>query len=606
MPSTDETVLVVRDLRVETAAGVDIVADISFAVAAGEILGVVGESGCGKTTTGLALLGHTREGTRFAGGSIVLADGRDVLRMGPRALRTTRGASISYVPQDPTTALSPRQRIGRQLSETLQTHGYGKTETQQRVAELMERVQLPTAGDFLRRYPFELSGGQQQRVAIAIALACKPRVVVLDEPTTGLDVTTQSHILELVRELSRDSQAGFVYVTHDLAVVDELADRVMVMYAGRIVESGERERVFYEPAHPYTSLLLSSVPRLSVRSRLVGVAGTAPPPGTRPHGCFFEPRCPLAIDRCRTTYPEQSSLGLDHTVSCWRPAELLATETAPVSTVAPAAFDKDALLAVEDLIASYGRGSRAQTVLHGVSLSIAAGECVALVGQSGSGKTTLGRCIAGLHRLDSGAINLNGVALATAAPQRSRDQRRAIQIVFQNPDRSLNPSQTIETILSRPLHLFEDGDRSWRENRIAELLERVRLPISFRHRYPRELSGGEKQRVAIARALAARPTLLISDEITSALDVSIQAAIVRLLEDLRDDGLAMLFITHNLALVNSVADRVMVLEQGVIREEGLTEAVVGAPSHPYTRELIAAAPDLGVRGPTSDVSAPRQ
>jgi peptide/nickel transport system ATP-binding protein len=588
-------VLEVRGLRVETLDGNDIVDDVSFSVHHGEILGVVGESGCGKTTTGLALLGHAREGTRIAAGSVML-DGTDILRLRGHDLRSVRGRLISYVPQDPTASLSPRQRIGRQVAEALVVHGTARRRAHPVVRELFERVQLPSDDEFVTRYPFELSGGQQQRVAIAMALAARPRIVVLDEPTTGLDVTTQARVLELVRDLRAETGIGFVYVTHDLAVIDHLADRVLVMYAGRIIEAGEKDGVFQRSAHPYTVRLLSSVPRLATRQRLVGIGGTAPPPGRRPDGCFFEPRCPLAIDHCREEFPPVTTPAPTHSVRCWRAADAMAA--AVDGTAAPvqaAAAGPAPLLVVQGLTASYKTSG--QTVLHDVSLTVAAGECVALVGQSGSGKTTLGRCVAGLHVPDAGQILLDDRRLREHVTKRSQDDRRAIQIVFQNPERSLNPSQTIETIVGRPLKLFGTGlsttvGRHEARVRIVEALERVRLPARFLHRYPRELSGGEKQRVAIARALVARPTLLISDEITSALDVSTQAAIVSLLEELRAGGLALLFITHNLALVNSIADNVLVLQDGRIREMGSTDDVIRRPTDEYTRELLASAPDL--------------
>jgi peptide/nickel transport system ATP-binding protein len=588
-------VLAVEGLRIETSLGVEIVDEVSFVARAGEVLGLVGESGCGKTSTALALLGHARAGTRIAAGSAVLEGKYDLLSLPESARRRIRGVAISYVAQDPSSSLNPRHRVGAQIVETLVVHGTKPAAAAATVRELVDRVGLPAEKSFMRRYPFELSGGQQQRVAIAMALACRPRVVVLDEPTTGLDVTTQARVLELVRELAHQSEAAFIYVTHDLAVVDQLADRVAVMYAGRIVESGPREQVFREPAHPYTGLLLGSVPRISFRHELTGITGTAPPPGGRPVGCSFEPRCPLATDVCRDEFPPPFEAGPGRIVRCFhtdRAATLRANLELRTGTREIAA--REQLISVEHVVAAYGRGSRKHPVLHDVSLSLAPGECLALVGESGSGKTTLGRCIVGLHAPESGVVRLGDVALAATARERTRSQRQAIQIVFQNPDRSLNPNETVRQAIARPLRLFgqvADGPDSVR---IAELVERVRLPRTVLTRFPRELSGGEKQRVAIARALAARPDVIVCDEITSALDVSIQAAIVALLEDLREDGLALLFITHNLALVNSVADHVLVLESGEVREHGATEQVIRRPSHPYTNRLLAAAPELGV------------
>jgi len=588
VPASDGTpVLDVRELRIETAAGAPIVGGISFRLHRGEVLALVGESGCGKTSTALALLGHARRGTRIAGGSVLL-DGLDLLRTDRRSLRKLRGAAISYVPQDPVSGLNPRRLVGDQVAEPLIVHGAGRGRTQRTVAELFAKVSLPNEPAFLRRYPFELSGGQQQRVAIAAALVAEPDVVVLDEPTTGLDVTTQAGILKLLAELARTTHAGFVYVTHDLAVVNHLADRVVVMYAGTDVETGPREALFSHPTHPYTTALLDSAPDLARARQLVGIAGTAPAPGQHPPGCSFAPRCPIAFERCRTEPPPPVEAGDDHLARCWRAGELARTEAA---LKLRGAAHEGTLLAVEGVEASYGTRDRRATVLHDISLAIAPGECLALVGESGSGKSTLGRCIAGLHSPDHGVISLNGKPLAALAGKRTAAQRREIQIVFQNPDRSLNPRETVGRAIWRPLWAFERLRRNAAQPRIIELLERVRLRPSMITSFPAELSGGERQRVAIARALAARPRLLICDEITSSLDVSIQAAIVSLLDELREGDLALLFITHNLALVRSVATKTLVLERGHVRDRGDTDEIIDSPQHPYTRALIAAAPD---------------
>ena len=603
MPDSAASLLRVANLRIETAQGWDIVGEVAFDLRAGEVLALVGESGCGKTSTALALLGHTRSGTRISSGSVHL-DGEDLLELPDTALRRVRGTRVAYVPQNPTTALNPRIRLMDQIAEILEVHGTRKHEASEAVFALLGQVNLPADNAFARRYPFELSGGQQQRVAIAMALAGAPRVVVLDEPTTGLDVTTQARVLELLHALSRETRVAFVHVTHDLAVVDNLADRVAVMYAGRIVEEGDLESVFRRPIHPYTRLLLASVPRLARRSDLIGIPGTAPQPGRRPSGCTFAPRCPSALRQCREAFPPVRIAGGGHRVRCWRSGEPEhAAPASPRHRPSAAKGSGSPLLRVERLYASYGRGARETTVLHDVSFGIGTGECVALVGESGSGKTTAGRAIAGLHPRVSGRIALQGAPLAARAVERTREERRKLQIVFQNPDRSLNPAESVEQSLLRPLRLFRRGERDREPARVLELLERVRLDGAARYRYPRELSGGEKQRVAIARALAADPDLVICDEITSALDVSIQAAIVSLLEGLRRDGLAMLVITHNLALVNAIADRVIVLESGHVREQGETRRVILHPTHACTRELIDAAPDLRDRDAGGDAAS---
>ena len=585
-----EPAVEVAGLRIDTAGGREIVSDVSFSVAQGKCLALVGESGCGKTSTALALLGHAREGTRVTAGTVRLAGGDDVLAMSDARRRRLRGAEISYVPQDPTAALDPRQRVGTQVAEVLRVAGRSRAVAAAETADMVQRVGLPADPAFLRRFPFELSGGQQQRLAIAMALIGGPSVVVLDEPTTGLDAATQARVLDLLRDLGREREVAFVYVTHDLAAVDGLADHVAVMYAGRVIEEGEKQRVFSRPAHPYTALLLDSVPRLSLRLALRGIPGTAPAPGRRPAGCRFAPRCPLAIDRCRVEEP--APLAVDgRRIRCHRAFEITrGIDRAAVASTAPAA--DTSLLRVDGVAASYPGASRGDGfALRDISFAVAPGECVALVGESGSGKSTLGRCIVGLHRPDAGAITLRGEPLAAHARDRTARECQEIQFVFQNPNRSLNPARTVREIVGRPLERLGLG-RDERRDRTKDLLERVRLPVAAIDRYPRELSGGEKQRVAIARALAPRPVLLICDEITSALDVSIQAAIVSLLDELRSDGLAMLFVTHNLALVNSIADGVVVLESGRIREQGATPSVLGASQDDYTKMLLAAVPEL--------------
>ena len=592
--SDREAVLIVDRLRVETSAGADIVDEVAFNVASGEVLALVGKSGCGKTSTALALLGYARPGTRIAAGSIRLA-GIDLLLLRSAARRRICGSEISYVPQDPNASLNPRHRVDAQISEVLTAHGSRPAAAAKMTAKIAERVGLADAS-LLRRYPFELSGGQQQRVAIAMALAARPKVVVLDEPTTGLDVNTQGRVLHLLNELARSSGAAFVYVTHDLAVVDAIASHVAVMYSGRIVESGPRSEVLYRPAHPYTQLLVDSVPRLSIRRQLTGIAGAALAPGYRPVGCFFAPRCPIASERCGVAFPPETQMDDHHLVRCWhaKPTSSSSDPERPAVNATPAVVPR--LLTVEGLVAGYGPRHARKDVVHGISFALGKGECLAVVGESGSGKSTIGRCIVGLHHPDRGTIKLNDALLAPTATGRQQDQRRAIQIIFQNPERSLNPNETVDIAIQRPMRLFGVTDYATRRRQATALLDQVRLSDRMLDRYPRELSGGEKQRVAIARALAAHPSVLLCDEITSSLDVSTQAAIVALLDELKAGGLALLFITHNLALVHSIADRILVLESGEIRELGVASQVIGQPSHRYTRNLVAAAPELG-RGP---------
>src|SRR6266536_439156 len=577
----------VKDLQVVIeSTGTPVISEVSFEIARGEIFGVVGESGSGKTTVGLALLGHARRGLRIAGGSALLG-GHDILALGEEQLRRLRGSLVSYVPQDPASSLNPALRIGTQLWEVIEAHGnQPDSAVSERVAEMMREVALPDDRAFLKRYPHELSGGQQQRVGLAMAFANRPRLIVLDEPTTGLDVTTQAHVLSTVRELATLHDVAALYVSHDLAVVATLARQVAVMYAGRVVEIGDADELFRSAGHPYTRRLVGAIPRLTGGRSLVGIPGHAVSPGRRPPGCSFAPRCTLRIDQCEAAMPPLLPVGPGHAVRCIR-AELVLSEAQsrvgdPIEM--PAADEAELpALRLTDVVASYGRNE----VLHSVSL------CLALVGESGSGKTTVARAIAGLHRNWTGTIALGGTELPPAARQRSGETRRRIQYIFQNPYGSLNPRQTIGQIVGQPLRVFGTASGREADRRIADMLERVSLTAAYARRYPDQLSGGERQRVAIARALVCDPTVLICDEVTSALDVSVQAAIVELLGNLqRDLGLAMLFITHNLPLVRSVAQRVAVLSQGSIVEHGDVKQVLTHPGQPYTRQLLSDTPSL--------------
>ncbi|MBV9607064.1 MAG: ABC transporter ATP-binding protein [Solirubrobacterales bacterium] len=560
-------------------------------VVAGEVLGLVGESGSGKTTVGMALMGYCRPGGQVVGGD-VLIDGHDVRKLSADELGRLRGGTVAYIPQDPGTALNPALRIGRQLSEMLEAHksSISESERDARIREALEEVALPPSDEFLRRYSHQLSGGQQQRVAIAMAFACRPHVIVCDEPTTGLDVTTQARVLQTIRELCQNHKVAALYVSHDLAVVAELADQVAVMYAGRIVERGPRDVIFSQPRHPYTRRLLRAVPDLEGKRPIEGIAGHAPLPGNRPEGCFFEPRCLQAVDRCRTAFPEAVEYEPGHWVSCYR-----ADETpkdghvlAPGRLEAPADVG-EVVLSAEQLDARYLK----KQTLFDINLAVARNECLALVGESGSGKTTLARCISGLHRDYTGTVKLGDTTLARSARQRGREARQRIQYIFQNPYASLNPRRTIGQTIARQLALFESGSGHDRRARVEECLERVALSARAADRYPDQLSGGERQRVAIARALAAEPWVLVCDEITSALDVSVQAAIVELLADLRQQtGLSMLFITHNLALIRTIADRVSVMTGGRIVETGPVSEVFEAPKAEYTQQLLANTPTI--------------
>jgi peptide/nickel transport system ATP-binding protein len=593
MSEDSSPVVEVDDLRVEVVEqGVDVVDEISFQIARGEVLGLVGESGSGKTTVGLALMGHTRRGARIARGRILI-EGREILKQPPTVLRALRGRTVSYVPQDPAAALNPAIRVGAQLEETLAAHGFGSSaeERRERLGEMLDEVLLPRDDRFLARYPHQLSGGQQQRIGLAMAFACRPSVIVLDEPTTGLDVTTQAHVLDTVRDLCSVHRVAALYVSHDLAVVASLASRVAVMYAGRIVEQGPREALYHGAAHPYARRLIEAIPEMSGRHALIGIPGAAPRPGHRPSGCFFEPRCTYAVDRCAVEFPPVERVGESHEVRCYEHARVLdeaARGRKPAERL-HALGRETGVIAVERIDASYVD----RQVLHDVSLDVQPQECLALVGESGSGKTTLARCISGLHRDFSGEITLLGEPLQPGARARSLETRQKIQYVFQSPYSSLNPRRTVGQIVGQPLNVFFKLRRREADARVVRVLERVALGPSVVDRYPDQLSGGERQRVAIARALVCEPSLLICDEVTSSLDVSVQAAIVQLLRALqREMGLTMLFVTHNLPLVRAIAHRIVVMSDGRIVETGPADRVLDAPEAEYTRELLAAIPEL--------------
>lgn len=581
--------LTISSLRINVAnTGADIVDEVTLAIAPGEVLGLVGESGSGKTTVGLAVLGHARKGVAIGGGEITI-DESAMLTLNQRDLRVARGRLVSYVPQDPSSSLNPALRIGTQLLEVMEFHGFGGSAEARRarVVEVMSEVLLPSTPEFMRRYPHQLSGGQQQRVGLAMAFACRPSVIVLDEPTTGLDVSTQSHVLETIRDLTRQHGVAALYVTHDLAVVANLADRVAVMYAGRIVEQGPTKTIFEDPQHPYTRYLTAAAPDISGENAIVGLRGRAPSPGNRPVGCAFALRCELAVESCHASFPEVIEISLGHSVRCFRAGEV-PDRTRAGGLVFTALNESDVALSLRGVNASYTR----HEVVHDINFDVGRGECVALVGESGSGKTTLSRSIGGLHHEWTGEIVLNGAPLERSSRRRPTAQRLSIQYVFQNPYGSLHPRRSVGDSVARPLRIAGASADEAR-HAVAEMLERVSLTAAYAARYPDQLSGGERQRVAIARALVSKPSVLICDEITSALDVLVQAAVIELLLELqRDLGLSMLFVTHNLPLVRSLAQYVAVMADGKIVEFGPTEHVLSSPDQEYTKRLLADTPSI--------------
>jgi peptide/nickel transport system ATP-binding protein len=585
-PTSAQQALSLSGLRVRVTNGEAIVEDIDLALEPGEILGLVGESGSGKTTTALSLLGYSNDGVEICGGTLAIAGNAVTMDESMRALR---GSVISYIPQDPGQALNPSLRIAAAIQDIVRAHP-GSRAANTIVERMLETVGLPTS--HARRFPHELSGGQQQRVSIALALSCEPAVVVLDEPTTGLDVITQARILAELLRLRDERNISMVYVTHDLAVVAQIADRIAVMYAGRIVEQGRADMVLRRPRHPYTRGLLASIPD-HVRPRtLEPMPGIAVGVGERPPGCSFAPRCPQRTRRCDAEMPALDQIGGQHEVRCFHWQQTPTVKTIPLEVLERQPQTKHApVLQVEGLCAEHR--SRRETVVAAkdVSFTVASGACVALVGESGSGKTTIARAIAGLHPVAGGRIRLGDEDLRSLVRRRSLEQRRRVQLVSQNPADALNPRHTVRDTIGRPARVLRGLDRWAVPAEVDRLLECVRLPARLAGRYPRELSGGERQRVAIARALAANPDLILCDEITSALDVSVQAAVLKLLNDLRKDlGLSLLFITHDLGVVATVADEILVLE--TVCERGRTATVLRSPEHPYTQALLAAAPSV--------------
>jgi peptide/nickel transport system ATP-binding protein len=580
--------LVVSGLSIERLDGANIVEDVSFSLSQGELLGLVGESGCGKTTLSLGLLGYTNPGLRIRSGSVRLGTREDLVGRSDRELRRVRGRRISYVAQDPSVALNPALRVEAQIRQVQRSHDLDDGHS---VKSLLDTVRLPADQPFRRRFPHELSGGQQQRLAIAIALAARPDVLVLDEPTTALDVVTQEELLGEIQRLRRELRLGVVYVTHDLAVVAGVADRIAVMYAGRVIELGSTAQLLTHPRHPYSRGLLTSIPDVETPRQLRGLPGVAVAAWESPGGCAFAPRCPQANEQCRSALPRLEPVATGHEVRCFHWRDTPAGVGLQRRELAADDSDGRDVLEVQELRASYA--GAAVLAVSDVSFTVMPGQCVALVGESGSGKTTIARCAVGLHKPDSGRILLRGQPLPYRARERTVEQRRSVQIVFQNPYDSLNPRRTVAEALARPLRLFEIVTRSEVKSEVERLIDLVRLPARLATRFPHELSGGERQRVAIARAIAARPSVLVCDEITSALDVSVQAVVLEVLGDLRRAlDLSLLLITHDLGVVASVADEVVVLEKGRLRERGAIGAILSSPKDPYTRRLLDAAPTL--------------
>ncbi|MEU7905823.1 ABC transporter ATP-binding protein [Actinoplanes sp. NPDC049118] len=606
--------LEVEDLKVTFGHGdqrVPAVAGVHLTVDAGETLALVGESGSGKTVTSLSLLGLNPPAPASTTTGRIRYGDRDLTTLSRAEWRRIRGAEIAMVFQDPGAALNPLLTIGTQVSDAVRAHEpMSRTAARQRAVEALELSRLPQPEDMLGRYPHQLSGGMRQRAAIALAIAARPKLLIADEPTTALDVAVQAEILAMLDALRRDLGMGLLLITHDLGVVAGHADRVAVMYAGRVVESGPSSAVLHRPRMPYTRALLDATPRVDgpARQRLAAIPGAPPDLRRAQPGCSFAPRCVHVVDECRTTVPARTLREPGHEAACLRTSLVLAAPRelavrAPTLTKLPtvrarpmpsAPAEPEPLVTFDDVSLHYpGRGgilrrAPGTRAVDGVTLQVRRGETLALVGESGSGKTSLTRTLLRLERPTGGRVHYDGIDVTRPDRAGLRRLQREVQVVFQNPYASLDPRMRIADILAEPLRTHGEPAGA---AELGDLLDAVGMDRSALSLYPRAFSGGQRQRLAIARALALRPQLLVCDEAVSALDVSIQAQVLDLLADLQDRlGMTYLFITHDLAVVRSVADRIAVMRSGRVVEQGPAEKIYAAPAHEYTQSLLALAP----------------
>jgi peptide/nickel transport system ATP-binding protein len=592
------------------------VRNVSLTIPAGETCGLVGESGSGKTTLGLAIMRYLPEEGLVCEGTIRF-NGRNLLEMKTSEIRTLWGSEIALVPQDPLSSLNPSLKVGQQVDEILERHlGLSGRKARQRTLELFEMVQLGDPERVAERYPHQISGGMLQRVLIAMALSTEPQLLILDEPTTSLDVTTQANVLDLLRELIQGRQTAVLYISHNLGVVAQISDRVAVLYASELVEDAPTHALYRQPLHPYTQGLLDSVPKLGETKREVGlrpIEGRIPPLDDLPVGCIFRPRCPLAIEICEQ-HPPLYDAGERRRSRCHRFAEIKAgvvnAHRPPLEIKAQPLPEERAapVLDMENVEVSFAENRSIFDVLlrreasklravDGISLTILQGRTLGLVGESGSGKTTLARAIVGLVERNGGQMELLDVPLAPRLQGRDQDVKQKLQIVFQNPEEALNPYMSVRETLRRPIRHLLGRSQEEAGDRVVELLQDVHLSSDYAQRLPGQMSGGEKQRVAVARAFAPNPELLVADEPVTSLDVSVQASIINLLHELQaEHGISILFISHDLAVVGYLADYIAVIYLGQLMETGPTAAIFAPPYHPYTEALLSAVPLIDPEG----------
>ena len=582
--------------------------DASLTVHRGELVGLVGESGCGKSTLAFAVMGYLPDTADVVGS--LRFEGSDISEMSDVELRELRGNRIAMVYQDPATSLTPTMRVGAQIQEVLREHlGMDAEQARERTVELFESVRLADPAAVGMRFPHELSGGQQQRVVIAMALACDPDLLIMDEPTTGLDVTTEATILDLVADLKTRVNAGILYVSHNLGVIARVADRVSVMYAGQTIEEADVRDLFKNPRHPYTAGLLSCVPKALGASgtvtKLSAIPGSVYPAGEGDvEACLFADRCPSVQDACRSQAPPMAATDVGSSSRClfWadvRP-EIWGVDEEREET--PSTNGAEPVLTAKSIRRFYGNwkrkylffGPRVQPPVRAVTdvdFTVGRGRTLGIVGESGSGKTTVARAVVGLVPLTGGENQLHGEALARNVDDRTRDQQAAMRMVFQNPTASLNPKMPVRHAILRSLKKFTGLNSRERRERAVELMEAVGLSADYLSRRPGELSGGQQQRVALAGAFAGSADVIVADEAVSALDVSVQAQVLNLLKaHQREEGASYIFISHDLAVVRYVSDDILVLYAGHVAECGPADAVLAAPSHPYTEALLSAAP----------------